>query len=70
MADLKFNEIIEKLQNIHEEFPDMRFGAVLQAAIDMKRVKKNTDLHDVSSKKILNNLTEYEDNLISKKGGK
>ena len=57
--DLSFKKIIVALQDIHKAHPDMRFGQVLQAAIDEKTGLVNVDFHDRSSKEIHTCLQEY-----------
>ena len=60
-SDLNFRKILEKLRDIHKEFPDLRFGQVLQSAIDLTRQKFNANLHEESSKKILAALTSFQE---------
>ena len=57
--DLSFKKIIVALQDIHKAHPDMRFGQVLQAALDEKTGLVNVDFHDRSSKEIHACLQEY-----------
>ena len=57
--DIEFPEILAVLEQIHEEFPDMRFGRVLQEAMDRDLRKPNTNLFDISSKKLLSSLNKY-----------
>ena len=58
--DLKFDPIIERLQAIHVSFPDLRFGQVLQVAMDKKFRKHNENISDRASKEILTALDEFE----------
>ena len=58
-TDLNFNKILNKLKDIHKDYPDLRFGHVVQAAIDKAKGKPNIDLHDFSSKNILACLEEF-----------
>lgn len=57
--DLNFDKILNKLKEIHKEFPDLRFGHVVQTAIDKAKLGPNIDLHDYSSKEILSSLEEF-----------
>ncbi len=59
MADLNFDKIIKKLQEIHKEFPSLRFGEIVQKAVDKKKMSANVDFHDLNSKQILSALDEY-----------
>lgn len=66
MADLIFNDILEVLIEIHEEFPDLKFGQVIQIAIDRKKGKENVNFSDISSKEILSHLNDYKNHLKTK----
>ena len=57
--DLSFNKIMKRLKEIHTEFPNMRFGQVLQTALDTKTRLTNVDFHDRSSKEILTSLDSF-----------
>ncbi len=59
--DSSFDKIMVKLNEIHIEFPDMRFGQVLQLAIDSKKQTKNFDLTNIPSKQILSSLGEFKE---------
>jgi hypothetical protein len=59
MGDSKFIEILEKLEKIHKDFPSMRFGEVIQVALDQGLNLHNVNLYDRSSKQILSKLEEY-----------
>jgi len=58
--DTNFNAVIEKLSEIHKEFPDLRFGLVIQSAMDKYAATSNMNLHDRNSKQILEALTEFQ----------
>lgn len=58
--DTNFPEVISKLNEIHQEFPDLRFGRIIQTAVDKYRTGKNIDLHDKSTKDILAALVEFQ----------
>ncbi len=66
-TDINFDKILNKLKDIHKEFPDLRFGHVVQAAIDSVKKRPNIDLHDYNSKEILTSLTEFERETRSKR---
>jgi len=59
--DNNFKKIMDELTEIHKEFPDLRFGLVLQLAIDEKKKQKNFDFTDISSKQILSGLEEFKE---------
>lgn len=59
MTDLHFNQICDVLKDIHEKFPDLRFGQVIQVALDTSHKRNNVNLNDVSSKKILAQLQDF-----------
>ncbi len=65
--DLKFDEIILKLKQIHETYPDLKFGEILQLSLDNKKKKFNQNFSNSSSKEILNSLEEFEEVLKIKK---
>jgi hypothetical protein len=54
-----FNEILNKLEQIHIEMPDLNFGEVVQNAIDTKNKIINNNLNNLSNKKILTSIEEY-----------
>ena len=60
MADEIFNQILTELTDIHNEFPDMRFGMVLQNAMDLDKHIDNVNLTDRSSKQILKALQNFK----------
>ena len=57
--DLNFNKCLEIMRELHEEEPTLRFGEVIQTAIDKKRGGANIDLHNCTSKEIYNCLVKY-----------
>ena len=66
--DNVFDRLIEKMIELHTGFPDMRFGQMIQTAIDRIKKKPNIDLHDCSSKYILISMTEMQRHLRQHKG--
>lgn len=58
--DTNFPKIIKKLTEIHEKYPDLRFGALIQSALDLHKKKANSDLHNYNSKVILKALENFE----------
>lgn len=60
MTDTKFNEVVDKLKEIHEKYPDLRFGEVIQTAVDRSKQTKNVQLHDVPSKLFLKALENFD----------
>ena len=67
MTDLKFNEILEELKSIHQKFPDLRFGEVVQNSIDGYKRLNNLNLNDKSSKEILKALKEFNSKTNTKR---
>ncbi len=59
MNDLKFDEILVELYRIHTDFPDLRFGQVIQVAIDKNKRMNNFNIGDVSSKLLLKALQDF-----------
>lgn len=67
MVDLNFKNILNELKDINKLMPDIRFGSVLQNAIDHKKRNFNWNLNDISSKEILASLVEYKDLELTKR---
>ncbi len=65
--DLSFQKILDLLKEIHEEFPGMRFGQVLQVAMDENTLCNNTNFFDRSSKKIFLSLSKYHEKCCKQK---
>ncbi len=65
--DAKFKDVIELLGEIHEEFSDLRFGQVVQGAIDLGIGKSNVDLHDYTSKRFLQCLEKFREETRGKR---
>jgi len=59
--DLNFEPILQVLLGIHEDFPDLRFGQVLQQAIDNSKQANNANFFDQSSKVILKSLYDFQE---------
>ena len=62
--DTNFDAIIEKLKEIHNAYPEMRFGQVVQLALDTGIMQHNVNLNDRSSKEILTHLTTLEGKIV------
>jgi len=58
--DLNFMKILKALERIHKAHPDMRFGTVLQMAMDRKMYQHNANVANESSKKILSAIEAEE----------
>lgn len=65
--DMNYEKILIELKEIHELFPDLRFGHVVQAALDRAKNTRNLDFHDLNSKRILAALIKFKEHIISKK---
>ena len=68
IEDIMFGKIMDKLREIHEDMPDMKFGNVIQGAVDEFRRKNNSDLFGVSSKMFFNALQGFHENHKRKRG--
>ena len=67
-TDVNFQKILDKLQEIHDEFPDLKFGYVVQSGLDKGKLWKNCDLHDHSSKHLLIAINEFHRHIQQNKG--
>ena len=67
MQDTNFVKIIERLTEIHNQFPDIRFGQVIQTALDLHKKKSNANLHNYNSKVILKALDNFESETKNKR---
>ncbi len=65
--DANFIKILDVLKETHEKMPDLRFGQVLQVALDSAKRSRNIDLTDVSSKVIYNALLNLNEKEIEKR---
>ena len=65
--DLNFNKIIKKMNELHQDNPNLKFGNIIQEAIDQKKKKANFNLCDMSSKEILTSLENYSVTIKNKK---
>jgi len=59
IGDANFITILDELKEIHNRYPTMRFGQVLQVALDTKKFGHNINLNDYSSKDILRCLRKF-----------
>lgn len=66
--DLEFEDIIKELQAIHSAMPDIRFGRIIQEAIDSDKRLHNVNLFDISSKNLLSALKQYNIDQQTKRG--
>jgi len=66
IGDINFNKVITELRALHKEYPTMRFGSLIQMAIDTKKKRINFNLNDVSSKELLASVKDFRQML--KKG--
>ena len=68
MTDVNFTKILDKLKEIHSEFPELRFGAIIQNAINTSKMNKNFDLNNITSKEILKSITGFQEITRKKRG--
>lgn len=59
--DKNYMRIIEKLMEIKIKTPNIRFGYVMQGALDYYKRQSNVNLNDISSKQILKGLIEFDE---------
>lgn len=64
--DLEFVKIMNELRAINRLRPDLRFGALLQEAVDRKRGIKNFNMFDITSKQLRLALEDYHNRLKNK----
>ena len=71
IGDQNFTKVMNELRKLHKEYPALRFGALVQMAMDLKKKRENYNLNDVSSKELLVSLGEFRENQkkLYKKGG-
>jgi len=70
LKDLNFEIIMDELRQINKKYPDLRFGSLLQTAIDTQKLSSNVNLHDMSSKQIYLCLKKYHTVLEESRGAK
>ena len=63
IGDANFNKVVTELKKLHENYPTIRIGSLIQQALDIKKRKENFNLNDVSSKELLACLIDYSENL-------
>jgi hypothetical protein len=66
--DIKFSEILDVLTAVHTEMPDLRFGEVVQNAVDIAHGERNKNMSGISSKKMLDSLYYYYEREKKKRG--
>ena len=69
MTDESLIPILSIIHEISEEFDTLRFGEIVQNAVDMKFKSNNNNLTDKSSKQIMLALSDYYNYLKVKKNG-
>lgn len=65
--DTNFEKILNELKKINKDYPDIRFGSVVQEAIDIFKKKPNANLYDYSSKVILEALENFHSETTNKR---
>ncbi len=63
LGDVNFIKVMDELKKLHKDYTTIRFGSLIQMAMDHKKRKLNSNLNDVSSKELLASLNEFRDNL-------
>lgn len=59
MNDKNFKKLIETLNIIKIEMPDLRISYVLQASVDTAKQSKNKDISDLSDKELANSVEKF-----------
>lgn len=54
-----FNEIIKTIRKLHKDMPDLRFGEVIQNAIDSDVRLTNVNINDKSDKVLFHAIKKY-----------
>lgn len=67
MTEDNFSSILSQLQALHALYPTLRFGNLLQSAMDHDTRLSNVNLNDRSDKQIKNALEEYARHLAYKR---
>jgi len=62
-----FREIMDKLEIIKKEHPDLHFGKIIQMSIDNNKKSTNVDLHSMNEKEISKSLDDFTDMIRRKK---
>ena len=70
MQDILFNDILNELKDIHQKYPDLRFGQVIQESMDLSKKLNNVNFFDKSSKQVLASLVEFNNNTDIKRKAK
>ena len=65
VGDVKAVELLDELKRLHEEYPTIRVGRLLQSAVDTRKKQKNFDLNNVSTKEMLTSVREFKQLLKS-----
>lgn len=69
MTDTFFVKVLDELELLHREFPDLRLGEVIQGSVDKKKATNNKCLHDISSKELLVAVENFRAETREKRGG-
>ena len=64
--DLNFDKITAEINIIHTRFPDMKFGSIIQIALDEGMIGRNINLCNVNSKQIYKAIKNYKEKLFKK----
>ena len=66
LGDQNFNKVLNELKKLNKDYPTIRLGTMIQAALDTKKKRLNFDLNNVSSKELLSAVTDYRKMLKEK----
>ena len=59
LGDQNFLKVLIELKKLHKEYPTIRLGTLIQAALDTRKKRTNSDLNEVSTKELLNAVIDY-----------
>lgn len=60
MSDEYYKKIQRLMTEVHKLVPTMKYGTVLQTALDTYKIKRNHDLSQVSSKELYSALINFK----------
>lgn len=61
------DDILAKVKEISTRFKTLRFGEIIQGAVDTRLLGRNTNLFNLSDKQVLEALNSYTETLSRRK---
>lgn len=59
VGDQNFPKVLDELKKLNKQYPTMRLGTLIQAAVDTRKKTPNYDLSNVSTKEMLSAVQEF-----------